>query len=140
METTYGTLPPYGPAAETYRSAKRNLAVVLLLFFGAIGTIASIKIPALDVGAAGFGISDIVLISAIATFLASLFVIMLMYVNDEHQPKLLAGLTITMSAAAFSFFTLMHFTDTPNGGFHTPQTATMNTNGLPVCSNGNVGK
>lgn len=106
METTHDTLPPYGPAAEIYHSARRNLATALLLIFGTLAAFAVATVPALDVGAAGFGLWDAVLVLTIAIFLASLLTIMLMYVNDEHQPRLLATLTITMHLAAFAFAAL----------------------------------
>jgi len=111
METTHDTLPPYGPAAEIYHAARRNLAAALLLIFGTLAAFAVANVPALDVGAAGFGLWDAVLVLVIATFLASLFTIMLMYVNDEHHPRLLATLTVTMHLAAFAFAALLNFGD-----------------------------
>lgn len=140
METTYGTLPSYAPAAEIYRSARRNLAIALLLFFGTLAAIAVATIPALDVGATGFGPWDCVLVMTIATFLASLFAIMLMYVNDEHQPRLLLTLTVTMYSAGFIFGTLMHCVDAPRGGTYPQRTALMETKDQPVFSNGAVGE
>jgi hypothetical protein len=113
MRTSDDTLPPYGPAAAIHRSANRNLVVALLLIGGIIAGIVIAAIPALDVGATGFGLWDFVLGICISVFLGSLLAIMLMYVNDVHSPAHLMVFTVAMHAAAFGFYSLVHLTDAP---------------------------
>ncbi|GAA5119632.1 hypothetical protein JIN84_21445 [Luteolibacter yonseiensis] len=113
MRTSNDTLPPYGPAAEIYRSANRNLVMALLLLGGIIAGILLTAFPGLDVGATGFDPWDVVLGTCISVFLASLFAIMLMYISDVHAPAHLVAFTMAMHAGAFGFCALLHFTDSP---------------------------